>query len=94
MGAALKQEGHRVICDGQPILQGAPVMATDLRASAGLVLAGLMATGTTTVDRIYHVDRGYERIEEKLSQLGALIHRVSSQHEQHISQIACSMHTV
>ena len=56
----------------------APVMATDLRASAGLVLAGLAATGETLVDRIYHVDRGYERIEEKLRQVGATIQRVTS----------------
>ncbi len=58
-------------------LTGAPVMATDLRASAGLVLAGLVADGDTLVDRIYHIDRGYECIEEKLSQLGAKIRRIS-----------------
>ena len=57
-------------------LQAAPVMATDLRASASLVLAGLVAQGETLVDRIYHIDRGYERIEEKLTQLGARIRRV------------------
>ena len=57
-------------------LTGAPVMATDLRASASLVLAGLVAGGETTVDRIYHIDRGYECIEEKLAMLGARIHRV------------------
>jgi UDP-N-acetylglucosamine 1-carboxyvinyltransferase len=57
-------------------LTGAPVMATDLRASASLVLAGLVADGETTIDRIYHIDRGYERIEEKLLQLGANIRRV------------------
>jgi UDP-N-acetylglucosamine 1-carboxyvinyltransferase len=57
-------------------LAGAPVMATDLRASASLVLAGLVAEGETVIDRIYHIDRGYERIEEKLAQLGADIRRV------------------
>jgi UDP-N-acetylglucosamine 1-carboxyvinyltransferase len=61
---------------GVDSLSAAPVMATDLRASAGLVLAGLAARGETLVDRIYHVDRGYERIEEKLRQLGATINRV------------------
>jgi UDP-N-acetylglucosamine 1-carboxyvinyltransferase len=60
-----------------PKLTGANVMATDLRASACLVIAGLMAEGATTIDRIYHLDRGYERIEEKLSMLGAQIRRVS-----------------
>jgi UDP-N-acetylglucosamine 1-carboxyvinyltransferase len=59
-----------------PRLNGATVMATDLRASASLVVAGLVAQGTTIVDRIYHLDRGYERIEEKLTQLGARIKRV------------------
>ena len=58
-------------------LKGAPVMATDLRASASLVLAGLVAEGDTTIDRIYHIDRGYERIEEKLKMLGADIERIS-----------------
>ena len=59
------------------MLKGAPVMATDLRASASLVLAGLVADGDTTIDRIYHIDRGYERIEEKLKMLGADIERIS-----------------
>ncbi len=58
-------------------LSGAPVMATDLRASASLILAGLVAEGTTTIDRIYHLDRGYENIEQKLSGLGARISRIS-----------------
>ena len=62
---------------GVEYLQGAPVMATDLRASASLVLAGLAAHGITVVDRIYHIDRGYERIEEKLIQVGARIERIS-----------------
>ncbi len=76
MGADIQLEGHTAICTGVDTLTAAPVMATDLRASAGLVLAGLAAEGETIVDRIYHVDRGYERIEEKLRQLGASIRRV------------------
>lgn len=76
MGADIQIEGHTAICTGVRKLNAAPVMATDLRASAGLVLAGLAAEGQTLVDRIYHVDRGYERIEEKLGQLGASIRRV------------------
>ena len=76
MGADIQLEGHTAICTGVERLNAAPVMATDLRASAGLVLAGLAAKGETVVDRIYHVDRGYERIEEKLRQLGASIRRV------------------
>ncbi len=79
MGARIRQEDNYVICEGRPQLTGAPVMATDLRASAGLVLAGLMARGNTIVDRIYHIDRGYECIEEKLSALGAHIRRLSAQ---------------
>jgi UDP-N-acetylglucosamine 1-carboxyvinyltransferase len=76
MGADIRIEGNTAICTGVERLAAAPVMATDLRASAGLVLAGLAAEGETLVDRIYHVDRGYERIEEKLRQLGADIRRV------------------
>ena len=76
MGANIQLEGHTAICNGVETLTAAPVMATDLRASASLVLAGLAASGETLVDRIYHVDRGYERIEEKLRQLGATIRRV------------------
>ncbi len=76
MGADIQLEGHTAICTGVDKLTAAPVMATDLRASAGLVLAGLAADGDTIVDRIYHVDRGYERIEEKLRQLGASINRI------------------
>lgn len=76
MGADIKLEGNTAICKGVEQLTGAPVMATDLRASASLVLAGLVAKGETKVDRIYHIDRGYEMIEEKLSQLGASIRRV------------------
>ena len=78
MGADIKLEGNVAICTGMERLTGAPVMATDLRASASLVLAGLVAEGDTIVDRIYHIDRGYECIEEKFSQLGAKIHRVHS----------------
>ena len=76
MGADLKLQGNTTITDGVEQLTCAPVMATDLRASASLVLAGLVAKGETVVDRIYHIDRGYETIEEKLSQLGASIRRV------------------
>ncbi len=76
MGADIRIEGNMAISTGVEKLTAAPVMATDLRASAGLVLAGLAAEGETLVDRIYHVDRGYERIEEKLNQLGATIRRV------------------
>ena len=76
MGADIRLEGNTAICTGVETLTAAPVMATDLRASASLVLAGLAAEGETLVDRIYHVDRGYERIEEKFRQLGATIRRV------------------
>jgi len=76
MGADLKLQGNTTITNGVEQLTCAPVMATDLRASASLVLAGLVAEGETVVDRIYHIDRGYETIEEKMSQLGASIKRV------------------
>jgi len=76
MGADIKLQGNTVIVTGVERLTGAPVMATDLRASASLVLAGLVADGETVVDRIYHIDRGYDCIEEKLAGLGAKIHRV------------------
>jgi UDP-N-acetylglucosamine 1-carboxyvinyltransferase len=78
MGAKIKLHGNTAMINGVAKLTGAPVMATDLRASASLILAGLVAEGETTVDRIYHVDRGYERIEEKLSMLGADIKRASA----------------
>jgi UDP-N-acetylglucosamine 1-carboxyvinyltransferase len=78
MGAELSVEGNTAIIRGVERLAGAPVMATDLRASASLVLAGLVADGVTIVDRIYHIDRGYECIEEKLCQLGAEIRRLPS----------------
>lgn len=77
LGANVSIQGNTVIVRGVERLTGAPVMATDLRASASLVLAGLQAQGTTIVDRIYHVDRGYERIEGKLNRLGAEISRVA-----------------
>ena len=76
MGADIHLEGNTAVTQGVGKLTAAPVMATDLRASASLVLAGLVAEGTTSVDRIYHIDRGYETIEEKLAQLGARIRRV------------------
>ncbi|MBM4234255.1 MAG: UDP-N-acetylglucosamine 1-carboxyvinyltransferase [Gammaproteobacteria bacterium] len=75
MGAEIRLEGKTAIIKGVPRLQAAPVMATDLRASASLVLAGLVAEGQTEIDRTYHIDRGYEAIEEKLAALGAAIKR-------------------
>ncbi|MEE9511338.1 MAG: UDP-N-acetylglucosamine 1-carboxyvinyltransferase, partial [Gammaproteobacteria bacterium] len=77
MGAKITSEGRTAILQGVEQLKAAPVMATDLRASASLVLAGLIAAGETTVSRVYHIDRGYERIEEKLGRLGADIRRLS-----------------
>ena len=77
MGADIDIDGHTAIVKGVNFLDGAPVMATDLRASASLILAGLAARGETIVSRIYHLDRGYERIEEKFSKLGAVIRRES-----------------
>ncbi len=78
MGASIKVEGNTVIVEGVKALKGAPVMATDLRASASLIIAGLVSDNVTTVDRIYHIDRGYECIEEKLQLLGARIRRIAS----------------
>jgi len=78
MGANIRLEGNTAIVTGVEQLKGAPVMASDLRASASLVIAGLVAQGETVVDRIYHIDRGYECIEEKLQLLGANIRRVPS----------------
>lgn len=77
MGAKIRLDGNTAVVTGCGKISGAPVMATDLRASASLVLAGLAAEGETTVSRVYHIDRGYERIEEKLSKLGARIERHS-----------------
>jgi len=76
LGADIRVDGHTAVVRGTDTLSGAPVMATDLRASASLILAGLVADGDTTIDRIYHLDRGYENIEAKLSALGASIRRV------------------
>jgi UDP-N-acetylglucosamine 1-carboxyvinyltransferase len=78
MGADIRLEGNRAIVQGVKTLSGAPVMATDLRASVSLILAGLVADGVTEVTRIYHLDRGYEHIEKKLGQLGAEIARVKA----------------
>ena len=75
MGADISVEGNTAIVKGISQLEGANVMATDLRASAGLVLAGLVADGETVIDRIYHLDRGYELLEEKLTKLGANVRR-------------------
>ncbi len=77
MGANIRVRGNRAVVHGKAPLTGAAVMASDLRASASLVLAGLVAKGETVVDRVYHIDRGYERIEEKLAQVGARIERAS-----------------
>jgi UDP-N-acetylglucosamine 1-carboxyvinyltransferase len=76
MGASIEIDGPHAVVKGIPSLTGAPVMASDLRASAGLVLAGLAAEGETTISRVYHLDRGYERLEEKLGTLGAHVQRV------------------
>mgnify|MGYP000594258603 CR=1 FL=1 len=77
LGANIQIEGNNAIVRGVERLEGATVMATDLRASASLVIAGLVAEGETLIDRIYHLDRGYERIEEKLAKLGATVKRVN-----------------
>ena len=76
LGADIKIDGNTALVTGVPRLDGATVMATDLRASASLVIAGLVAQGETLIERIYHLDRGYERIEEKLTRLGASVRRV------------------
>jgi UDP-N-acetylglucosamine 1-carboxyvinyltransferase len=76
MGANIRVDGATAVVKGVKGLSGAPVMATDLRASAGLVLAGLVASGETTLARIYHIDRGYEAIEKKLAPLGARVTRI------------------
>ena len=76
LGADIRVDGHTAVVRGSDALSGAPVMATDLRASASLILAGLVADGDTVIDRIYHLDRGYENIEAKLSALGASIRRI------------------
>jgi len=76
LGAEIRLEGNTAIIKGVPELTAAPVMATDLRASASLVIAGLVADGQTTIERIYHLDRGYEALEKKLGALGARIERI------------------
>jgi UDP-N-acetylglucosamine 1-carboxyvinyltransferase len=77
MGADITVDGRRAVVRGRTSLSGANVQASDLRASASLVLAGLAASGETLIDRVYHIDRGYQRIEEKLTQVGARIRRIS-----------------
>ncbi|HRK30611.1 MAG TPA: hypothetical protein PLD59_05985, partial [Tepidisphaeraceae bacterium] len=77
MGARIRKEGPTAIIQGVKELNGAPVMASDLRASAALVMAAMVAKGTTRIDRVYHIDRGYEKIEQKLMSVGADIERVS-----------------
>jgi UDP-N-acetylglucosamine 1-carboxyvinyltransferase len=78
MGAEITVNGRRAVVRGKTPLSGAKIQASDLRASASLVLAGLAAEGDTLIDRVYHIDRGYERIEEKLTQVGARIVRISA----------------
>jgi UDP-N-acetylglucosamine 1-carboxyvinyltransferase len=78
LGADIQLHGDTATIKGVKHLRGAPVMATDLRASVSLVIAGLMAEGETTVGRVYHLDRGFERLEEKLSKCGANIERLAS----------------
>ena len=78
MGAKVQLEGATAVIDGVDRLLAAPVMASDLRASAALVLAGLKADGVTEVSRVYHIDRGYERLDEKLGELGAHVERVKA----------------
>jgi len=77
LGADIIVNGRRALVRGKTPLSGAMLQASDLRASASLVLAGLAAEGETLIDRVYHIDRGYERIEEKLTQVGARIRRIS-----------------
>jgi UDP-N-acetylglucosamine 1-carboxyvinyltransferase len=76
MGACIHIEGHNAVVDGPSKLTGAPIQASDLRASASLVLAGLVAEGETVIERVYHIDRGYEKIETKLREVGAQIERI------------------
>ena len=77
MGAEIELETNSAVSKGESVLKGAPVMATDLRASASLIIAGLVADGETHISRIYHLDRGYEAIEQKLGGLGANVTRAS-----------------
>ena len=87
-------QANSAVCDGKSTLKGAQVMATDLRASASLVIAGLVAEGQTTVDRIYHLDRGYEHIETKLNGLGANIKRVSELKSYTLYRYYCNSATI
>ena len=77
LGAKIELQGQTAIVDGVTTLKGAPVMATDLRASVSLVIAGLAAEGETTINRVYHLDRGFERLETKLAACGAQIERIA-----------------
>jgi UDP-N-acetylglucosamine 1-carboxyvinyltransferase len=77
LGAHIKLEGDTAVVTGADHLEGAPVMATDLRASVSLVIAALAARGETTINRVYHLDRGFERLEQKLSDCGAQVERIS-----------------
>ena len=79
LGAHIHLDGQKATIEGVPTLKGAPVMATDLRASVSLVIAGLAAEGETTVNRVYHLDRGFEQLERKLSACGAMIERISGE---------------
>jgi len=79
LGAHIHLDGQKATVDGVATLKGAPVMATDLRASVSLVIAGLAAEGDTTVNRIYHLDRGFENLEKKLAGCGAIIERISGE---------------
>ena len=78
MGADITISGNAAVIRGMPFLSAAPVMASDLRASASLILAGLVAQGQTEVNRVYHLDRGYEAMEKKFEKLGAVVRRVKS----------------
>ncbi len=81
MGANISIDGNLAVVTGPTPLSGAPVTASDLRASAGLVLTGLVSDNTTWIDRVYHIDRGYERIEDKLRDVGANIERITGHEE-------------
>jgi UDP-N-acetylglucosamine 1-carboxyvinyltransferase len=83
LGADISVHAGQAVVRGVPVLHGAPVMATDLRASVSLVIAGLVAEGETTVGRVYHLDRGFERLEEKLGACGARIRRIKSEDHEH-----------
>jgi len=90
MGATISIDGHTAEVDGPTPLTGAPLIASDLRASASLVIAGLVARGETIIDRVYHIDRGYEKIEAKLRAVGADIERIRDSVTAQLSQTANS----